>query len=215
MNSNENNYNFIWISDFDEEMLPRFINKFIQLESDPSVTIIPIYISSYGGDAYSLIAMRDIIKTSTKPVATIALGKAMSAGAFLLASGSKGLRFASQNTYILVHEMSTETGGTASEIKNEAANIAEVNDTLLRNFASDIGTKYSEVSNKIKELGNSDWHLTAKGALEWGIIDNIDIPRVLSEVSSTSLAVQKMPESVEKKSKSKSKKKTEKEDKPQ
>src|SRR6185436_15830041 len=65
--------------------------------------IIPIIIDSYGGSVDSMNAMIDIIDSIEIPVATICLGKAMSAGAMLLACGDEGLRFASPTSRVMIH----------------------------------------------------------------------------------------------------------------
>src|SRR5690554_4690500 len=88
----DDNHN-IWVTNFDTESVTDFYEKFVEWEANPLVETIPVYINSYGGQVFSLVAKRDLIKTSVKPVSTIAVGKAMSCGASLLAAGTKGYRF--------------------------------------------------------------------------------------------------------------------------
>src|SRR5574343_416254 len=91
----------IWVTKFTDASLVHFYEKFSKLESDPSVGVILIYISSYGGSAHNMSAMRDLIKSSSKPVATVCIGKAFSSGAMLLAAGTKGLRFITESGQIM------------------------------------------------------------------------------------------------------------------
>jgi ATP-dependent protease ClpP protease subunit len=65
----------IWVTAFDTESVIEFYEKFMEWESNPLVETIPVYVNSYGGQVYSLTAKRDLMKTSIKPVSTIAVGK--------------------------------------------------------------------------------------------------------------------------------------------
>lgn len=178
---------YVWVSDFDEEALFSFYKKFLELESSPVIPVIKIIISSYGGDVSILMAMRDIIKSSTKPVATIALGKAMSSGACLLAAGTKGFRFASKETTIMIHEVSGGTMGKITDVTEHAAMMAELNKKLLANLAKDSGRSLKEVEKKLKIRKNADWSLSAAEAKDWGIVDHIAIPRLISTESQVML----------------------------
>lgn len=169
---------FIWVYDFDETFLEVFTEDFMRLEQDHAVQVIPIYISSYGGDVYTMTAMRDLIKSSVKPVATICMGKAMSAGAFLLAAGTPGLRFCAETSDIMVHESSSGAVGKTAEVVQYALDLDKLNKRVLRNFATDIGKNLSEVESSLNEKKNVDWYLNAKEAKAYGIIDHIGIPRV-------------------------------------
>lgn len=171
---------YIHIREFDFETLEQFLVDFSRLEADPLVQIIPIYISSYGGDAYALSGMRDLIKSSQKPVSTICLGTAMSCGAFLLAMGTKGFRYCSPSSEIMVHEVA---GGSsplvkASEKMQDAIDTERLNEKFFKNFSEDTGNTYQALQEKITELRNADWYLTAQEAKKWGIVDHIATPRI-------------------------------------
>jgi ATP-dependent Clp protease protease subunit len=169
---------FIWVHDFDETFLEYFIEDFMRLEQDPAIQVIAMYISSYGGDTYTLTAMRDMMKSSVKPVATICMGKAMSAGAFLLAAGTPGLRFCSENADIMVHESSSGAVGKTAEVLQYALDLDKFNKRVMKNFAQDIGKSVAELESILKERSNVDWYLNSKDAKKVGIIDHIGIPRV-------------------------------------
>ena len=171
---------FIWVSEFTDEELRKFYTDFTRLETDSRTSVVPIIISSYGGSIYILTAMRDIIKTSSKPVATIVLGRAMSAGAILLASGSPGLRFASKEATIMLHEGHCGVTGKAADIKNEAKQGELLNKRMFADLAEDTGLPVGFFLNKIKSLSNTDWYLTAEEAKKIGIIDVIDVPRTFT-----------------------------------
>lgn len=171
---------FIWVNEFNDDALIQFYKAFSALEQDTKQECIPIIISSYGGEVAVMLAMRDLIKSSPKPVATIALGKAMSAGASLLAAGSKGLRFASADSSIMIHEVSSGVFGKAAEIAESAAIISDLNKKLFNNLAKDCGQNQKKLLAKVHSKKNVDWTMSAKEAQELGLIDHIGIPRIAS-----------------------------------
>jgi ATP-dependent Clp protease protease subunit len=173
------NDNFIWVNEFSDESLIDFYRGFTAKEDDPTVKIITVIISSYGGEIASLMAMRDLVKSSSKPVATVALGKAMSAGACLLAAGTKGFRFASKDTLIMIHEVSGGAIGKTADVVESAQVMGELNEKLLANLAEDCGQTYEEIETQIRSKKNADWTLSSSLAKKWGIIDHVAIPRNL------------------------------------
>ena len=179
----------VWVTDFNTDSIKKFYEDFVEIEQNPMTDIVPIFINSYGGQVYSLIAKRDLIKSSNKPVATICLGKAMSCGASLLAAGTKGLRFASPDSRILIHQVSSMTLGKASDIKEDAAQVQALNEMMMKNLANDMGVSLNRLKNEIRKRDNADWTLTAEEAKKWGIIDHIGVPRHVYPSTSTILEV--------------------------
>lgn len=182
----------IWVTDFDQSATLRFFESFTELEKNPTIKIIPVFINSYGGEVYSLLAMRDLIKTSSKPVATIAVGMAMSCGASLLAAGTKGLRFAAHSTDIMVHQVSAMAAGKTSDVIEGAMAIARLNDQWLNLFAKDTGRPIDKLKKAITDRHNTDWIMSPEEAKHWGIIDQIGLPRLMTH-QAESLLVQPMP----------------------
>lgn len=178
---------YIWISEFNDHATMAFLSQFRELEANPTVQVIPIYIHSYGGDAHSLLAMRDIIKSSHKPVSTIALGMAMSCGVLLLAAGTKGMRFAAPSTQMMVHEASWVSYGKAADISENAKSFERLNEMVYVNFSKDTGIPLSKIKNKMKDMRNADWYLEPTEAIAWGIVDQIAVPRVTDSLPSSLL----------------------------
>lgn len=173
---------FIWITEFDSESFKDYYLKFAEMENDESVIIIPIFISSYGGDITVAFGLRDLIKSSTKPVATIAVGMAQSAGAVLLAAGTPGFRFSSATAEIMIHEVSS--GGFTSktaDLKNEAAQTEYINRKMFEILACDTGRSASDFDRELIKRKNADWFLSAEEAREWNLVDHIGIPRFYAE----------------------------------
>jgi ATP-dependent Clp protease protease subunit len=179
----------VWVTKFNTASVQQFYDDFVDIEMNSLVEIIPIFISSYGGEVYSLIAKRDIIKSSQKSVATICMGKAMSCGAALLAAGTKGLRFATPNSRILIHQVSSIAMGKASDIKEDAAQVQALNEMFLKNLAEDTGNSVAKLKQEIRNRDNADWILTAEEAKKWGIVDHINVPRHVYPPIQTTLSV--------------------------
>lgn len=168
---------FIIVDSFNFSAVKEFHCKFRALNEDTSVPVIPIVITSYGGSVYALFAILDILKTSRKPISTIAMGAAMSCGSVLLSSGTKGYRFAGSLTDIMVHEVATSTSGKVTEITHDIAQSKKLNKTIFRIMAENIGHKDPAFFIKeMKKRGNLDWFLTAHEAKELGLIDHVGVP---------------------------------------
>ena len=102
-------------------------------------------------------------------VSTICVGMAASMGAFLLAGGTKGKRFALPNSEILIHQPLGGTEGQASDIAIQAAHMARIKENLNRILAQNTGRTYEEL---VRDTDRDNW-MTAQQALEYGLIDNI------------------------------------------
>lgn len=122
--------------------------------------------------------MRDLIKSSSKPVATVAVGMAFSCGALLLAAGTKGFRFASKDAQIMIHQVSGMAGGKASDIVESARTYESINTLMIQNLAEDIGKKPEFLSKMIYSKHNTDWTVSAQEAQTLGLVDHVAIPRL-------------------------------------
>lgn len=133
---------------------------------------ICIYIHSNGGDLSGLIQIYDVMKMIKSPVRTICLGKAYSAGAILLAAGSKGLRGAFKHSNIMIHGIQCVfpiPGHDQINSKNYFQLLKGSNDTIMKILSDHTGHDLE----KIKSDCQRDLYLDAKEALEYGIIDYI------------------------------------------
>lgn len=178
----------IWITSFGEESLKSFTHKFLTLEAS-GVDIIPIVVSSYGGSASNMQAMRDIIKTSNTKVAILALGKAMSAGCYLLAAGTHGLRFVAPNTDIMLHEIRGGSGAI-DKVSDHVVNVdhmERVQEQFLKNFAKDTGRTVEQWEADMAKRNKADWYMTAEEAVALGIADHVTVPRMVSEPARSQL----------------------------
>ena len=173
---------FITINEFSEYAYSKFVHAFNQMLWEPQ-SIIPIIIDSPGGSILSLMGIRDLIACSPKPVLTQVNSCAASCGALLLALGTKGFRYASPNSMILIHEASTATEGKTSEIMNEALYIEKLNDQLLELLAQHSNKSKDFYKKLINKNNNSDLFITPQQALEWQIIDHVGVASIEMNVS--------------------------------
>lgn len=164
--------------EFSEDMAEDFANAFNAAENTGQ-EIIPVVIDSYGGDVYALMSMIDVIQSSTKPVATIVTGKAMSAGAVLLTCGTEGLRFASPNATVMIHS-AWETGlsGNADEVKVGADELMRLNKRLLEVMAKNCGHEKDYFTKIMIQKKNTDWFINAKDCLKHNIVNHVRIPEM-------------------------------------
>lgn len=162
--------------EFSEEMAEDFAHAFNAAENTGQ-EIIPVVIDSYGGDVYALMSMIDVMQASTKTVATIVTGKAMSAGAVLLTCGTEGYRFASPNATVMIHS-AWETGlsGNADEVKVGADELMRLNKRLLEVMAKNCGQEKDYFTKIMVQKKNTDWYIQAKDALKHNIVNHVRVP---------------------------------------
>jgi len=141
-------------------------------------------IDSFGGEVYALMAMMDLIKGSDKQIATIVVGKAMSAGAVLLTCGDEGLRFASPTSTIMIHDLSMGTIGKIEEIKTDVEEGKRLNKILFNTMDQNCGLEKGTMLGRIRDKHNStDWYLTPKQAKRLNMINYIKVPKFITRVS--------------------------------
>src|SRR5574337_1355248 len=112
----------VYVNKFSEESLKQFKADFNDARHTGQ-EIIPIVIDSYGGAVDALTGMVDEVKNCDVPVATIATGKAMSCGSFLLAAGTQGYRFITPNARVLIHQISAWSFGKKEDLQSDANEI--------------------------------------------------------------------------------------------
>lgn len=166
----------IRVNRFDEESANRFHNELTRRSMlDPTYPII-VYIDSFGGSADALAAMIESIESVPNKVITVCVGKAMSAGAFLLAAGD--CRFCGKNSRIMLHEISSLVGGSVNDIQSSTTELVRLNDYWMNFIAKKCNLKdKEELLNKLNALSKGkDAYLDAEAAKQLGIVDFIGLP---------------------------------------
>lgn len=145
------------------------VAQLLFLESEDPGKDINFYINSPGGSVTAGMAIYDTMKYIKCDVSTICIGMAASMGAFLLAGGTKGKRFALPNAEVMIHQPSGGARGQATDIKIVADNIMRTKRKINEILAENTG-KPLEV---IEVDTERDFYMSAEDALKYGIIDGI------------------------------------------
>ncbi|MFP4015543.1 MAG: ATP-dependent Clp endopeptidase proteolytic subunit ClpP [Halanaerobiales bacterium] len=152
-----------------DQLANTIIAQLLFLDADNPDKDIYLYINSPGGSATAALAMYDTIQHVKSDVSTICMGQAASAGALLLAAGTKGKRYALPYSRIMVHQPSGGAQGKSTEAEihiKELVRIREIqNEILSKHTGQDI--------EKIREDLERDKFMSAEEAVEYGIIDSI------------------------------------------
>ncbi|MDO5645300.1 MAG: ATP-dependent Clp protease proteolytic subunit [Dermabacter sp.] len=145
--------------------------QLLVLESQDPDRDITLYINSPGGSFTALTAIYDTMQYIKPDVSTVCLGQAASAAAVLLAAGAPGKRLALPNARILIHQpaMGGQGGGQASDIEIQANEIMRMRTWLEDTLALHSGRDRDLIHRDIER----DKILTAQGALEYGLIDQV------------------------------------------
>ena len=145
------------------------VAQMLFLESEDPGKDIHLYINSPGGVVTAGLAIYDTMQYIKCDVSTICIGMAASMGAFLLAGGTKGKRFALPNAEIMIHQPSGGSQGQATEIEIAAKHILRTKEKLNKILAENTGKDYDVIA---ADTERDNW-MTAEEALEYGLIDRI------------------------------------------
>ena len=145
------------------------VAQILFLESEDPTKDINLYINSPGGSVVAGMAIYDTMQYVKCDVSTICMGMAASMGAFLLAGGTKGKRYALPNAEIMIHQPSGGAQGQATEIRIAAEQILKTKEKLNRILAENTNQPI-EVIERDTERDN---YMSAKEALAYGIIDKV------------------------------------------
>ncbi len=145
------------------------VAQLLFLEAKDPDKDISFYINSPGGSVTAGMAIYDTMNFIKCDVSTICIGMAASMGAFLLSAGTKGKRIALPNSEIMIHQPLGGAKGQASDIKIQAELILRTRDNLNRILAENTGRSIEEIARDTER----DNFMTAKQALEYGLIDKI------------------------------------------
>ena len=151
------------------ELANLVVAQLIYLESKDPTKDISLYINSPGGEVTAGMAIYDTMRYIRPDVSTICIGMAASMGAFLLASGTKGKRFALPNSEIMIHQVLGGSQGQASDVEIQTKQLLKTKQKLNALLAENVG-KPVEVVEKYTDRDN---YLTAEEAREYGIIDQV------------------------------------------
>jgi ATP-dependent Clp protease protease subunit len=161
----------------DEVTANLVVAQMLFLESENPDKDIHLYINSPGGSVTAGMAIYDTMQFIKPDVSTLCVGMAASMGAFLLAAGTKGKRFALPNSTVMIHQPSGGFQGQATDIEIHAKFIIDLKHRLNIALAHHTGKAVEQVAADT----DRDNFLTAQQSLDYGLIDKILQKRVTNE----------------------------------
>jgi ATP-dependent Clp protease protease subunit len=158
---------------FTSELANSVVAQLLFLEADGRDKDIYVYINSPGGEITAMYAIYDTIKYIRPDVVTIGFGQVASAGSFILAAGTKGKRYALENTEIMLHELSGGMYGKATDVAIDFKRMEYHKNKMARQYSEMTGKPVKRV---LKDLERDFW-MTPEEAIKYGVVDEVQIVR--------------------------------------
>ena len=152
-----------------DQVASSIVAQLLFLEAQDPDKDIYFYINSPGGVITSGLSMFDTMNYIKPDIVTICIGQAASMGAFLLASGTKGKRYALPHARIMIHQPSGGAQGQSTDIQIQAKEIQRLKDTLNEILAEKTG----KTAKRVEKDTERDNFMSAKEAVEYGLIDKV------------------------------------------
>ena len=149
------------------------VAQMLFLESENPDKDISLYINSPGGSVSAGMSIFDTMQFIKPDVSTLCMGLAASMGAFLLAAGAKGKRFALPNSRIMIHQPLGGAQGQATDIEIQAREILKLRENLNKILADRTGQPLEKIQNDTER----DYFMSADDATAYGLIDKVLVNR--------------------------------------
>jgi len=166
----DNSRTVVLHGDVNEHTISSVIIHLLQLASTNHKPI-HLIVSTYGGSVDEMFSLYDTIKFLPCPVHTVALGKVMSAGVLLLASGTKGKRMIGRSARIMIHPISGVVHGNVFEVINESNEYQRLQTLMVDALEKESKMSKHQITDIMKS-GN-DFYITPEQAIKFGIVDKI------------------------------------------
>ena len=153
----------------DSQVANTIVAQMLFLEAQNPNQEIKLYINSPGGDVYAGLAIYDTMQYVKSPVATIVVGMAASMGAFLLAAGEAGQRYALPHARVMIHQPWGGAQGQATDIAIQAEQILKSKKLLNELLARHTG----QPVEKVETDSDRDFWMTADEARDYGLVDQV------------------------------------------
>lgn len=145
------------------------VAQLLYLSSEDPEAPIQMYINSPGGQVYAGMAIYDTMQMIPNPISTLAVGMTASFGTVLLTAGTKGQRYALPGATIHLHQPLGGAQGQATDIEIQAREILRLRDRLNEILAKHTGQSIQTIEKDT----NRDFYLDAKGAVDYGLVDQV------------------------------------------
>ncbi|MDO5725161.1 MAG: ATP-dependent Clp endopeptidase proteolytic subunit ClpP [Tissierellia bacterium] len=149
------------------------VAQLLFLEAEDPEKDIQVYINSPGGSVTAGFAIYDTMQYVKPDISTICIGQAASMGAFLLAAGTKGKRYALPNADIMIHQPLGGARGQATDIKIQAEKILQIRERLEKILAKRTGQTLKRIAKDTER----DYYMTAEEAVDYGLIDKVVVSK--------------------------------------
>jgi ATP-dependent Clp protease protease subunit len=159
-------------SPIDDQVANVIVAQLLYLNREDPDRDIQMYINSPGGQIYAGLAVYDTMKMLPNKISTFAIGVTASFGTVLLASGTKGQRYALPHATIHMHQPLGGAQGQASDIEIQAKEILRLKDRLNFILSESTGQKLEVIERDTER----DFYLTAQQAVDYGLVDKVLIP---------------------------------------
>ena len=156
-------------NEVNDDLACSIVAQLLFLEAQDPEKDITLYINSPGGSVSAGFAIYDTMRSIKCDVSTVCVGSACSMGAFLLAAGTKGKRYALENSEIMLHQVIGSAGGQASDVIIAANFANRTKERINRILSENIGRPYDEI---VRDTERDNW-MFAEDALAYGVIDEI------------------------------------------
>ena len=156
-------------TEINDQVANIIVAQLLFLESDAPEKDIHMYINSPGGSVTAGMAIYDTMRYIKSNVCTYCVGQASSMGAFLLAGGQKGKRFAMPNSRILIHQPLGGYSGQASDMEIHAKEIIKLREKLNKMLAENTGKSLSVIEKDT----DRDFFMSAEEAMKYGVVDKV------------------------------------------
>lgn len=155
--------------DFQDGMASIIVAQLLYLESMDNTKPITMYINSPGGSVVSMWSIVDTINLIKAPVHTICIGLAASAGSVVLAAGEKGFRYILPNARVMIHQPMAGMQGQVTDMEITVKESIRTKNDIIDFFVEVTGQKITKIRTDMER----DYWMSAKQALEYGIVDKI------------------------------------------
>lgn len=145
------------------------VAQLLYLSNEDSEAPITMYINSPGGQVYAGLAIYDTMQMIPNPISTVAVGATASFGTMLLTAGTKGQRYSLPHATIHMHQPLGGAQGQASDIEIQAREILRLKERLNELLSYHTGQSVETIEKDT----NRDFFLDAKGAAEYGLVDQV------------------------------------------
>jgi ATP-dependent Clp protease, protease subunit len=151
------------------------------LEKSTPATII--YINSYGGSIYDGLGIIDMFKHHEKPIATVVVGKAMSVGALIASSGAPGMRYITENSTYMIHDVSSSSKGKVLDMAIDQKEVERLSNIVFSRLDKNSKHKNGFWKSQIIKNLNADIYITAQEGINLKLADCIGVPKMVLDMN--------------------------------